>query len=395
MRRRISILGSTGSIGRNTVALVEAQGGAMAYEVVALTGARNVRLLAEQALRLRARRAVTSEPDCLPELAAALAGSGVAASAGPEAITAAAAEPADWTMSAIVGAAGLAPSLAAARHGAVLALANKESLVCAGGLLKRLCAQHGTRLLPVDSEHSAIFQALQGERAADVERIVLTASGGPFRTWTRRAMLVATPEQARSHPNWSMGQRISIDSASLFNKALEVIETHELFDVPPESIEVLIHPQSVVHSMVGFADGAVIAQLGPSDMIGPIGFALNWPERRPLPVERLDFTALGHLDFAAADPDRFPALRLAREVLATGGLAGAVFNAGKEIALDAFIARRIGFLDMAILVEHVLGEMAAEAGAAGGDGYDLDTVVALDREARRLAWLWVDAFTGR
>jgi 1-deoxy-D-xylulose-5-phosphate reductoisomerase len=272
MRRRISILGSTGSIGRNTVALVEAQGGAMAYEVVALTGARNVRLLAEQALRLRARRAVTSEPDCLPELAAALAGSGVAASAGPEAITAAAAEPADWTMSAIVGAAGLAPSLAAARHGAVLALANKESLVCAGGLLKRLCAEHGTRLLPVDSEHSAIFQALQGERAADVERIVLTASGGPFRTWTRRAMLVATPEQARSHPNWSMGQRISIDSASLFNKALEVIETHELFDVPPESIEVLIHPQSVVHSMVGFADGAVIAQLGPSDMIGPIGF---------------------------------------------------------------------------------------------------------------------------
>jgi 1-deoxy-D-xylulose-5-phosphate reductoisomerase len=223
---------------------------------------------------------------------------------------------------------------------------------------------------------------------------VLTASGGPFRTWTRAAMGAATPEQARAHPNWDMGARISIDSASMFNKALEVIEARELFGVAPGRIEVVIHPQSVVHSMVGFADGSILAQLGPSDMRGPIGYALNWPERRPLPVERLDFAAIGQLDFAPADPERFPALGLARAVLEIGGLAGAVFNAAKEVALDAFIARGIGFLDMAVLVEHVLNELEADAGAAGSD-YDLDAVIALDHEARRLAWAWVDAFTGR
>jgi 1-deoxy-D-xylulose-5-phosphate reductoisomerase len=394
MKRRISIFGSTGSVGRNTVRLVEAQGGAEEYRVVALSGARNIGLLAEQAIALRADHAVTSAPELLPELEAALAGSGVTASAGPEAIAAAAAEPADWTMSAIVGAAGLAVSLAAARHGGVLALANKESLVCAGALLKRTCAASGTRLLPVDSEHSAIFQALQGERVAEVEQIILTASGGPFRTWTEKAMLDVTPEQARAHPTWSMGERISIDSASMFNKALEVIETHALFDTPPARIEVIVHPQSIIHSIVRFADGSMMAQMGPSDMAGPIGYALNWPERRPLPVERLDLAAIGQLVFEAADTRRFPALRLAREVLEIGGLAGAVFNAAKEVALDAFIQRRIGFLDMAILTEHVTNEMAGNARAVPEE-YDLDAVQALDGQARRLAWLWVDAYTGR
>jgi 1-deoxy-D-xylulose-5-phosphate reductoisomerase len=394
MRRRISIFGSTGSIGRNTVALVEAQGGAERYEVVALSGARNVRLLAEQAIRLGARRAVTSEAERIPELAHALSGTGILVSGGPQAVAAAAAERTNWTMSAIVGHAGLAVSLAAARHGGVLALANKESLVCAGALLKRVCSEHGTTLLPVDSEHSAIFQCLRGERIEEVERILLTASGGPFRTWSRRAMLSATPDQARAHPNWDMGARISIDSASMFNKALEVIEAHEIFAVAPDRIEVVIHPQSIVHSMVGFADGSILAQMGPSDMCGPIGFALNWPERRPLALDRLDFAALGTLEFGPVDTARFPALRLAREVLEIGGLAGAVFNAAKEIALDAFIQRRIGFLDMAILVEHVLNELADEARAAG-EGYDLAAVTALDDEARRLSWAWVDAYTGR
>ncbi|CAN5628843.1 1-deoxy-D-xylulose-5-phosphate reductoisomerase [soil metagenome] len=398
MRRTISILGSTGSIGRNTVALIEAQGGRDAYETVALTGAGNVGLLADQARRLGARRAVTADPERADALADALDGTGIAVAAGPEAVRQAAAEAADWTMSAIVGAAGLAPSLEAARHGGVLALANKESLVCAGALLRRTCAAHGTDLLPVDSEHSAILQALGGtlggERAGTLERIVLTASGGPFRGWSQRRMAGVSPAQARAHPNWDMGERISIDSASMFNKALEMIEAHALFDVPAEWIEVVIHPQSVVHSMVGFADGSLIAQLGPSDMRGPIGYALNWPKRRALPLERLDFAALGRLDFAAAEPDRFPALRLAREVMDAGGLTGAVLNAAKEAALDSFIARRLGFLDMAVLVEHVLGELATEAGAAG-ENYDLAAVAALDGEARRLAALWVDAFTGR
>jgi 1-deoxy-D-xylulose-5-phosphate reductoisomerase len=372
-RRRISIFGATGSIGVNTVSLIEAQGGAEAHDVVALSGAGNIALLADQARRLDARIAVTADPERLEDLRAALDGSGVEAAAGPAALADAAAEPADWTMSAIVGAAGLAPSLKAARHGGVLALANKESLVCAGALLRQTCAMAGTTLLPVDSEHSAIFQALRGEAPEAIERIILTASGGPFRDWTRAAMAGVTPSEAAAHPNWDMGLRISIDSATMFNKALEVIEAHALFAVPPERIEVVVHPQSVVHSLVGFRDGSVMAQLGPSDMRGPIGFALNWPERAPLPVERLDLGALARLDFAPADPARFPALRLAREVLAMGGLSGAVFNAAKEAALDAFIAGRIGFLDMAGLVEHVLNTLGPRAVQQAVD-YDLATV---------------------
>jgi 1-deoxy-D-xylulose-5-phosphate reductoisomerase len=394
VRRRVSIFGSTGSVGQNTVSLLAEQGGTEAYEVVALSGSGNVALLAAQARRLRARIAVTADAEKLPELAAALAGSGVEAAAGPEALCAAAAEPVDWAMSAIVGAAGLAPGLEAARHGGVLALANKESMVCAGELLRRTCAAHGTRLIPVDSEHGAIFQALAGGTAAEVERIILTASGGPFRDWTRAQMAAVTPAQARAHPNWDMGERISIDSATMFNKALEVIEAAALFDVRPDAIEVLVHPQSIVHSMVGFRDGSILAQLGPSDMRGAIGYALNWPERRALSVERLDFAALGRLDFAPVDPERFPALRLAGEVLALGGLAGAVFNAAKEAALDAFLAGAIGFLDMAVLVEHVLERLGPEA-AAHGPGYDLAAVTALDRAARRMGEVWVEAFGGK
>jgi 1-deoxy-D-xylulose-5-phosphate reductoisomerase len=384
VRRRVSVFGATGSVGRNTVSLLEAQGGPEAYEVVALTGSGNVALLAEQARRLGARLAVTADPARYGALREALAGTGVAAAAGPGALVDAAAEPADWTMSAIVGSAGLAPGLAAAARGGVLALANKESLVCAGDLLKRTCAAGGATLIPVDSEHSAIFQALRGERASEIERLILTASGGPFRDWTRAAMARASPAEAAAHPNWRMGQRISIDSATMFNKALEIIEAKALFEVAADQVEVVVHPQSVVHSLVGFRDGSVIAQLGPSDMRGAIGFALNWPERAPLPVARLDLAAVARLDFAAPDLDRFPALRLAREALALGGLAGAVFNAAKEAALDAFLAGRLGFLDMAGLVEQVMGECGAEAAGCGAE-YDLETVMALDAAARRAA----------
>ena len=394
MRRRVTILGATGSVGQNTVSLLEAQGGRARYEVVALTGGANVALLAEQARRLGAGVAVTADPARRDDLAAALDGSGVRAEAGPEALCAAAAEPVDWGMSAIVGAAGLAPGLELARHGGILALANKESLVCAGELLRRVCDEHGTRLLPVDSEHSALFQLLRDAPRSEIDRLILTASGGPFRDWTLARMASATPAEARAHPNWAMGERISIDSATMFNKALEIIEARALFDVRPDQISVVFHPQSIVHSLIEFTDGAMLAHLGASDMREAIGFALNWPDRRELPVERLDLTAIGRLDFAPADPGRFPALRLASEVLALGGLAGAVFNAAKEAALDAFIAGRIGFLDMAVMVEQVLERLGPEA-ARCGSGYDLATVMALDAEGRRLGRFWVDAFRGK
>jgi 1-deoxy-D-xylulose-5-phosphate reductoisomerase len=390
MRRRISIFGATGSVGCNTVSLLQDAGGPEAFDVFALTGAGNVALLAEQARTLGARMAVTADPDRLGDLREALAGSGIEAAAGAAALEDAASEPVDWAMSAIVGAAGLAPGLRAAAAAKVLALANKESLVCAGDLLQATCARHGTTLLPVDSEHSAIFQALRGEDQAALERVILTASGGPFRDWDSARMASATRAQARAHPNWDKGERISIDSATMFNKALEIIEARALFGLAPERIEVVVHPQSVVHSMVGFCDGSIIAQLGPSDMRGAIGFALNWPERRPLPVARLDFASLGRLDFAPADPERFPALRLAREVMETGGLAGAVFNGAKEVALDAFIHNRIGFLDMARLVEHVLEQIGQDAGATGAD-YGLEDVLALDDLARQRSRAWVAA----
>jgi len=376
--RRITVLGATGSIGRNTLDLVGRDPGAC--RVVALTGGRNVALLAEQARHFRPEIAVTAYEDCLDDLRDALAGTGVAAAAGPAAVREAAQRPADWTMSAIVGAAGLPPGLAALEHGGTLALANKESLVCAGRLLMATAARNGAHVLPVDSEHSAIFQALTGEDAADAERIVITASGGAFRDWPLEKMAAATPDQASAHPNWNMGQRITIDSASLFNKALELIETHEFFGVPAERIEVLIHPESLVHALVGFADGALMAHIGPPDMRHAIGYALNWPRRRTLPVERLDLGRIGSLTFRPPDDRRWPALRLAREVMHAGGLTGAVFNAAKEVALDAFIDRRIGFLDMAGVVEDVLCTMSGETGEL--DCTSLDTVMRIDQMAR-------------
>lgn len=388
-RRRVSIFGATGSIGVNTVALLEAQGGPAAHEVVVVTGARNAALLARQARRLGARRAVVADAGQLPELRAALAGSGIVAEGGRAALVAAADEPVDWAMMAVVGAAGLEPSLRIARHGGVLALANKESLVCAGALLQATCAAHGTRLIPVDSEHSAIFQALRGEAAEAVDRLILTASGGPFRDWPLARMAAATPSEARAHPNWDMGERISIDSATMFNKALEMLEAQALFAVPPRQVEVLVHPQSIVHSMVGFRDGSIIAQLGPPDMCGAIGFALNWPERLPLPVQRLDFARLSRLDFHEADGQRFPALRLARQAMERGGLAGAVLNGAKEAALDAFLTNSIGFLDMARAVEHVLEELDADIGTDAA-GATLADVAELDGRARARTGAWVE-----
>jgi 1-deoxy-D-xylulose-5-phosphate reductoisomerase len=287
-------------------------------------------------------------------------------------------------MSAIVGVAGLEPGLCALRAGATLGLANKESLVTAGPLMLATAAAYRGRILPVDSEHSAVFQALAGEDIAAVERIILTASGGALRDWPMERLASATLEQALAHPNWSMGQRITVDSASMFNKALEVIEAREFFGVTPEQVEVIIHPESLVHSLVGFHDGAVMAHLGAPDMRHAIGYALNWPDRRPLPVARLDLAAIGQLTFRAPDLTRYPALRLAREVMETRGLAGAAFNAGKEVALDMFIAGRIGFMDMASLVETVLTRVAGEA-SLGRAAADLAEVMDMDQMARRYA----------
>lgn len=379
--RKISIFGATGSIGQSTIDLIRRAPDA--YDVVALTGGGNIAQLARDAIALRADLAVTAYPDQLDALRAALAGHDIEAAAGPSALIEAAQRPADWVMSAIVGAAGLAPGLEALKQGATLALANKESLVCAGSLLLDTARRHNARILPVDSEHSAVFQGLVGEDMAAVERIVITASGGAFRDWPLADLKTATVAQASSHPNWDMGQRITIDSASMFNKALEVIETREFFDVRPEQIEVVVHPESIVHALVGFNDGALMAHLGAPDMRHAIGYALHWPDRRDLPVERLDLAKLAQLTFRAPDPARYPALQLAYDVMARGGLMGAVFNAAKERALDHFIAGRIGFLDMATLVAQVLTQVDERAGEHGiDDAMTLDTVTRMDHLAR-------------
>ncbi|MDM7970638.1 MAG: 1-deoxy-D-xylulose-5-phosphate reductoisomerase [Paracoccaceae bacterium] len=377
--KRVTVFGATGSIGQNTLDLIARE--PAEYQVVALTGGRNVAQLAADARRLGAELAVTAHDDLLGELREALAGSGVQAAAGKAALIEAAARPADWTMSAIVGAAGLAPGMEALKQGATLALANKESLVTAGPLLMATAAQHDARILPVDSEHSAIFQALVGEDLAAVERIIITASGGAFRDWPIEQLARATLAEASCHPNWDMGQRITIDSASMFNKALEVIETKEFFGVSPDQIEVILHPESLVHALVGFRDGALMAHVGASDMRHAIGYALHWPERRDLPVARLDLAAIGTLNFRTPDPARYPALSLAGEVMRRGGLAGAVFNAAKERALDAFIAGRIGFLDMAAVVEEVLTRMSSESSLIDAE-ITLDTVAHVDHLAR-------------
>jgi 1-deoxy-D-xylulose-5-phosphate reductoisomerase len=379
--RSISIFGVTGSVGEQTVDLLLRAGGAEAFRVVALTGGRNVARLAEIARALRAEVAVCADEGDLGDLRERLAGSGVEVAAGAVAIAEAADRPVDWVMSAIVGAAGLVPGFRALRHGRTLALANKESLVTAGPLLLAEAEEHGARILPVDSEHSAIFQALAGEDIASVERIILTASGGALRDWPMEALCAATVKEAMAHPNWAMGQRITIDSASMFNKALEVIETREYFGVTPEQVEVIIHPESLIHSMVGFRDGAIMAHMGAPDMRHSIGYALNWPARDALPVARLDLAQVATLTFRAPDLDRYPALRLAREVMARRGLSGAAFNAAKEVALDQFLAGAIGFMDMSGVVEATLEALDGDLGGSNLR-MTLEDVLAMDHLAR-------------
>ncbi|MBF0304235.1 MAG: 1-deoxy-D-xylulose-5-phosphate reductoisomerase [Alphaproteobacteria bacterium] len=375
--RRVTILGSTGSIGCNTVDMVRRHPDL--FQVEALTANRNVDKLAAQALELRPRVAVVADPSAHRALVDALSGSGIEVASGPQAVIEAAARPADWVMAAIVGAAGLEPTLAAIRRGVVVALANKECLVCAGALVTAEVERSGATLLPVDSEHSAIFQVLDFDQRDMVERIVLTASGGPFRTLSREAMATVTPERAVAHPNWEMGAKISVDSATMMNKGLELIEAHHLFGLPEERIAILVHPQSVVHSMVEYADGSVLAQLGSPDMRTPIAFALGWPRRMPAPSPRLDLAKLGGLTFEAPDEGRFPGLRLARQALQSGGGAPTIFNAANEVAVQAFLARGIGFLDIALVVEAVLG------GVANSPLNGLEAVLEMDRRAREAA----------
>lgn len=375
--RRVTILGSTGSVGTQTVDLVARD--PERFPVEALTANRNVALLAEQARRLRAKLAVVADPAAYADLKEALAGTGVEAAAGPQAVADAAERPADWVMAAIVGAAGLEPTLAAVRRGACVAFANKEVLVCAGALMMEEVRRHGANLLPVDSEHSAIYQVFDFDRLDSVQRLILTASGGPFRSKDRAFMAAATREQAVAHPTWDMGAKISIDSATMMNKGLEIIEAHFLFGIPEERIDVLVHPQSVVHSLVEYVDGSVLAQLGTPDMRTPIAYALGWPARISTPAERLDLVKAATLTFEAPDPERFPALRLARAALQSGGGAPTILSAANEVAVQAFLDRRIGFLDIERIVEEVLGTLPHRPLR------DLGAVRDTDAEARRAA----------
>ena len=379
--RRISIFGATGSIGQNTVDLIRRSRDD--YHVVALTGSQNIPQLIKDAKALRAEVAVTSDPARLVELRDGLAGSGVEAAAGDGALIEAAARPADWIMSAIVGAAGLRPGLEALKHGTVLALANKESLVTAGPLLMSKAKRFGSTVLPVDSEHSAVFQALVGEDMSSVERIIITASGGAFRDHPLSALDHVTVDEASNHPNWDMGQRITIDSASMFNKAMELIETKEFFGIRPDQIETIIHPESLIHALVGFNDGALMAHVGPHDMRHAIGFALNWPERKDLPVQRLDLARIGQLNFRAPEAARYPALAIAQKVMQAGGLTGAVFNAAKERALDGFLAGACSFTDMARIVDRVVDVMLSKEGLQNAT-ITLDSVNEADAIARAL-----------
>lgn len=375
--RSVSVLGSTGSIGTSTVDLLAANPDR--FRVQALVGGRRAALLAEQAIGLRAALAVIADPAGLPELDRLLVGTGIATAAGPAAVVQAAAVPVDWTMAAITGAAGLAPTLAAVRNGGTVALANKEALVCAGDVMLRAVREAGATLLPVDSEHNAIFQALAEGNGAAVEKIVLTASGGPFRTATPEQMRAATPEAALRHPVWTMGAKITIDSATLFNKGLELIEAARLFNLDERRIEVLVHPQSVIHGLVHYRDGSMLAQLGSPDMRIPIAHALAWPGRLATNSPRLDLAALGQLTFFPPDEARFPALRLCREALRAGGGAAAVLSAANEVAVEAFLDRRLGFTAIAELVERVMERLGAPRVET------LEEVVAADAAARRAA----------
>jgi 1-deoxy-D-xylulose-5-phosphate reductoisomerase len=369
--RRISILGATGSVGTSTTDLVRRNRDA--FDVTVLTANRNVADLAVLARDLRPEIAVVADESAYGELKAALSGTGITVAAGLQALVEAAREPADMTIAGIVGAAGLDSALAAIQQGTVVALANKECLVCAGDLVMAECAAAGTTLLPLDSEHNAIFQVFETENAKDVEKLILTASGGPFRTWSRAEMTRATPDQAVAHPNWDMGRKISVDSATMMNKGLELIEAAYLFPVSAQNIEVLVHPQSVVHSMVAYADGSMLAQLGPPDMRVPIAHALAWPARMTTPVERLDLAAIGSLDFEAPDNERFPAIALARAALEAGRGATAVLNAANEVAVQCFLDGGVGFLDIAKLVEDTLDKVQARAVATLDDFRELDS----------------------
>ncbi len=376
-RRSVTVLGSTGSIGTSTVDLLLANPDR--FQVRALAGGRNVKLLAEQARALGAEIAVIADASCRPELESLLAGSGIAVGAGSDEVVAAAALQADWTMAAITGAAGLPSTLAAIRRGGAVALANKEALVCAGDVMLRAVSAAGATLLPVDSEHNAIFQAMAEGNGSAVERIVLTASGGPFRNASLDDMSRATPEAALRHPTWSMGAKISINSATMFNKGLELIEAARLFGLGEEQIGVLVHPQSVVHGIVHYRDGSMLAQMGAPDMRIPIAHALAWPGRLPTSSPRLDLAALGRLEFFEPDPLRFPALRLARDALRTGGGAPTILSAANEVAVDAFLMRRLGFTEIAALVEAVLDRLGSPVADT------LEAVMELDASARRAA----------
>ena len=380
--RRIAVLGSTGSIGVSTLDLLEKSGAQV--QVAALAAGRNVARLAEQALRWRPEMTVVADETCHEELKQRLAGSGLRTAAGDAAVVAAA-ESAPWVMAAIVGAAGLRPTLAAARNGAIVALANKESLVCAGPALLAASKAANGSVVPVDSEHSAIFQVLQADCAHRVKRLILTASGGPFRTWSKAQMQAATPEQAVAHPNWDMGAKISVDSATMMNKGLEMIEAAYLFATPEPKVDVIVHPQSVIHSLVEYQDGSTLAQLGPPDMRAPIACAWAWPDRLPWPAPGLDLAQVATLTFEAPDPERFPALRLARAALRTGGGAPAALNAANEVGVAAFLARRIGFLDIAATVERTLERMDRGGELTPADNDPIDAAFAVDGRARRVA----------
>ena len=375
--RHVSILGSTGSIGCNTIDLISRNPDA--YQVEALTANVNVETLAKQAKATNARLAVVADEKYYSALKEALAGTGIEAAAGRDALVEAAARPADWVMAGIVGAAGLLPTLTAVRRGVVIALANKECLVCAGALVLAEVERSGATLLPVDSEHNAIFQVFDFAQRKAVEKIILTASGGPFWLTPLETMARATPEQAVAHPNWDMGAKISVDSATMMNKGLELIEAFHLFDLPEDRIEVLVHPQSIIHSLVAYVDGSVLAQLGSPDMRTPIAYALGWPNRIEAPSPRLDLAAVGLLKFENPDSQRFPSIELARQALRDGGLAPTILNAANEVAVAAFLDRKIGFLDIARTVAETMERLPKLPMVS------LDDVISVDAEARRLA----------
>ncbi|MBO9711922.1 1-deoxy-D-xylulose-5-phosphate reductoisomerase [Sphingomonas sp.] len=375
--KRVTILGATGSVGSSTLDLVERR--PEAFDVIALTANCDVDKLAAAAIRTNARLAVVADPTCHAALSERLAGTGIKTAAGPDAVCEAARLGADWTMAAIVGTAGLEPVMAALECGGTVALANKEALVSAGAVMTAAAREHGTTLLPVDSEHNAVFQCLDRTAPKGVRRIILTASGGPFRETPLDAMRTITPAQAVAHPNWSMGAKISVDSATMMNKGLELIEALHLFAVRPDQLDVLVHRQSVIHSMVEYIDGSVLAQLGTPDMRTPIAHTLAWPERMATPCEPLDLVAVGRLDFEAPDFVRFPALALAKDALAAGGARPAILNAANEVAVAAFLSGRLNFLEIAAIVADTLARYDPAAPES------LDAVLAIDAETRRIA----------